>query len=112
MKKSELKLMIREIVREEVALSIKEVIREITAPSQNTTQLKQERKENKTNFSSNSMYSGIFRYKFSGFVLAKISGSNLSFLSNTCSTGGPCLLQSTSWLRKIYCIFSSILLSI
>ena len=55
MKKSELKLMIREIVREEVALSIKEVIREITAPSQNTTQLKQERKENKTNFSSNSI---------------------------------------------------------
>ena len=34
MKKSELKLMIRKIVREEVALSIQEVIKEITEPSQ------------------------------------------------------------------------------
>ena len=33
MKKSELRMMIREIVREEVAMSIKEVITEITQPS-------------------------------------------------------------------------------
>ena len=33
MKKSELKMLIREIVREEVAFSIKEVIKEITTPT-------------------------------------------------------------------------------
>ena len=35
MKKSELKVMIRKIVREEVAMSIKEVIEEITKPTKN-----------------------------------------------------------------------------
>jgi len=36
MKKSELKFMIREIVREEVALSIKAVVNELTQPTQNS----------------------------------------------------------------------------
>tara|TARA_B100000131_G_scaffold194567_1_gene187143 strand:+ start:413 stop:835 length:423 start_codon:yes stop_codon:yes gene_type:complete len=48
MKKSELRLMIRKIVREEVALSIKEVISEIVKPSKNVSQLKSKPKPKQT----------------------------------------------------------------
>tara|TARA_Y100001963_G_C6504770_1_gene319447 strand:+ start:163 stop:594 length:432 start_codon:yes stop_codon:yes gene_type:complete len=56
MKKSELKLMIRQIVREEVALTIKEVIKEITQPSnQVTTKSNKKQVIEKKNFSKNSV---------------------------------------------------------
>ena len=56
MKKSELRLMVREIVREEVALSIKEVIKEMTTPSQNLNQVNNKKEKiEKQSFSSNSI---------------------------------------------------------
>jgi len=57
MKKSELKFMIREIVREEVALSIKAVVNELTQPTQSSqTQPVVEKKTNKNkSFTKNSI---------------------------------------------------------
>ena len=44
MKKSDLKLMLRKIVREEVAMAIQEVITELKQPKQQITQTKQKKK--------------------------------------------------------------------
>jgi len=56
MKKSELRLMIRKIVREEVALSIKEVITEIVKPTKNVS--KQQPKQ-KQHYSKNSVLNDV-----------------------------------------------------
>tara|TARA_Y100000592_G_scaffold34121_1_gene54251 strand:- start:24757 stop:25170 length:414 start_codon:yes stop_codon:yes gene_type:complete len=58
MKKSELKLMIRQIVREEVALTIKEVIAEIVQPTKNVTKQKKKIVEKKT-YTSNSVLNDV-----------------------------------------------------
>lgn len=58
MKKSELQLMIRKIVREEVALSIQEVISELKQPTQ--SQAKPQKKiVEKRNYSSNSVLNDV-----------------------------------------------------
>tara|TARA_Y100001963_G_scaffold152316_1_gene236899 strand:- start:3962 stop:4381 length:420 start_codon:yes stop_codon:yes gene_type:complete len=58
MKKSELRLMVREIVREEVALSIKEVIAEIVKPSQSISE-PQKKIVEKKHYSKNSVLNDV-----------------------------------------------------
>ena len=62
MKKSDLKLIIRKIVREEVAMAIQEVITEIKKPTQQVVQSKQKHKNKiveKKSFSSNSVLNDV-----------------------------------------------------
>jgi len=58
MKKSELQLMIRKIVREEVALSIQEVISELKQPTQSKSKPQRKIVE-KRNYSSNSILNDV-----------------------------------------------------
>ncbi len=60
MKKSDLKLIIRRIVREEVAMAIKEVITELKQPTQQVSQLKPKNKIVETkDYSSNSVLNDV-----------------------------------------------------
>ena len=62
MKKSDLKLIIRKIVREEVAMAIQEVITELKQPTQQVVQPKQKQKKKmveQKNFSSNSVLNDV-----------------------------------------------------
>ena len=62
MKKSELKLMIRQIVREEVAMSIQEVITELKQPTHPVSQPKPKRKvveQKKQQFTKNSILNDV-----------------------------------------------------
>ncbi len=62
MKKSDLKLIIRKIVREEVAMAIQEVITELKKPTQQVVQSKQKHKNKiveKKSFSSNSVLNDV-----------------------------------------------------
>ena len=62
MKKSDLKLIIRKIVREEVAMAIQEVITELKQPTQQVVQTKQKQKKKmveQKNFSSNSVLNDV-----------------------------------------------------
>tara|TARA_R100000908_G_scaffold64492_1_gene48640 strand:- start:1503 stop:1904 length:402 start_codon:yes stop_codon:yes gene_type:complete len=60
MKKSDLKLIIRRIVREEVAMAIKEVITELKQPTQQTSQPKPQKKiVEKADYSKNSVLNDV-----------------------------------------------------
>ena len=60
MKKSDLKLIIRKIVREEVAMAIQEVITELKQPTQQTSQSKVQKPiVEKKSFSSNSVLNDV-----------------------------------------------------
>ena len=58
MKKSELKIMVRKIVREEVALAINEVITELKTPSQQPNKVKKINND-KASFTSNSVLNDV-----------------------------------------------------
>tara|TARA_B100001778_G_C18600994_1_gene637226 strand:- start:1870 stop:2268 length:399 start_codon:yes stop_codon:yes gene_type:complete len=59
MKKSELKAMVRKIVREEVAMAITEVITELKKPSQSTKPMTPKKRTQNSSFTSNSVLNDV-----------------------------------------------------
>jgi len=77
MKKSELKMMIREIVREEVAMTIKEVVKEIKQPTITTKKVKPKKKiVEKKHYTKNSILNEVMNETAAGEEW-KTMGSNV-----------------------------------
>ncbi len=76
MKKSELRLMIRKIVREEVALSIKEVISEIVKPTKTISKSKP--KPQQKHYSSNSVLNDVLNETAQGGDWKTLGGEKIT----------------------------------